>query len=155
MTEAEFNACTDPQPMLAFLQDRASDRKLRLFALAACWRVRHLLGNPQAREAVRVAGRFVEGLAGAPELADAYRAALAVMVATRCPVVSAACTTAKPTLDAGRAAWVASRVAEAARRAANHQQSPAPVGPSGQPPDREEIAQVALLRDLFGPLPFR
>jgi hypothetical protein len=30
MTEAEWLACTDPKGMLAFLDGRASDRKLRL-----------------------------------------------------------------------------------------------------------------------------
>jgi hypothetical protein len=49
VTEAEWDACTDPlklldflhgrtskERMLAFLQGRASDRKARLFALAVC-----------------------------------------------------------------------------------------------------------------------
>jgi hypothetical protein len=37
VTEAEWMACTDPTPMLEFLQGKASERKVRLFA-CDCYR---------------------------------------------------------------------------------------------------------------------
>jgi hypothetical protein len=43
MTEQEWLTCTDPRPMLEFLRDKASNRKLRLFACACVRRAWHLL----------------------------------------------------------------------------------------------------------------
>ena len=62
MTEAEWLACTDPTPMLEFLGDRASSRKLRLFAVACCRRIWPLITEVHCREAVEIAERFADGL---------------------------------------------------------------------------------------------
>jgi hypothetical protein len=65
MTEAEWNSCTEPQIMLRLLRysGTASERKLRLFAVACCRRIWHLLPDQECREAVRVAESFAEGKA--------------------------------------------------------------------------------------------
>jgi hypothetical protein len=60
MTEAEWLACADPTPMLEFLRGRASERKLRLFAVACCYRIWHLLTDKTGRQAVAAAERIAE-----------------------------------------------------------------------------------------------
>src|SRR5262245_2032481 len=74
MTEDEWLASTDPVPMVRSLAG-AGDRKLRLFACAACRRVWHLLADAAGRGAVEVAEGLADGLATGEELAGALAAA--------------------------------------------------------------------------------
>jgi hypothetical protein len=77
MTEADWNCCDDPAPMLEFLENsgRASERKLRLFACACSRRYLHLTRDPRVGEALHVAERFADGLAGDGERSNARKAA--------------------------------------------------------------------------------
>jgi hypothetical protein len=75
VNEAEWDACTDPGPMLRFLHDRASDRKLRMFAVACSRRYLHLTHDPRVGEALDVAERFADGLVGDAERSNARKAA--------------------------------------------------------------------------------
>src|SRR5690348_12221328 len=81
MTEAEWLACQDPGPMLAFLRGQASERKLRLVACACCRRVAHLLCDKYSRKALAVAERYADAEVSKEKLGfawgDARRAAQA------------------------------------------------------------------------------
>jgi hypothetical protein len=70
MTEREWLTSTDPQPMLEFTQDRASDRKLRLFSCGCCRRIWHLVEEERSRNAVELAERFADGRASVEDLPD-------------------------------------------------------------------------------------
>jgi hypothetical protein len=67
MNERDWLGCTDPRPMLQLLRDKASARKLRLFAVACCRRVSEMASFGE----ITVAERAADGLATEVELAEA------------------------------------------------------------------------------------
>jgi hypothetical protein len=143
VTEQEWDRCTDPGKMLEFLGDRASGRKLRLFACACCRRVWEWIINPDARAAVAVAERFADGRATDEELDAAHSLVYGAPVPGDGPTFYASF--ADPNdpryTYAPHARTVCTQAWWLARR-------------HGASPDQEHRAQAELLRGMFGN-PFR
>jgi hypothetical protein len=138
MTESEWLARTNPDPMLQFLCATASARKLRLFACACVRRVWRYLTDDRSRQAVEIAERFADRLATSKQLAKArQQAAWAAAWAGQGDAAEAAAWSAAGTDETGWAQIVAARAGLAER--VNEVQ---------------QVPQCELLRDIFGN-PFR
>lgn len=74
MTECEWLSATDPTPMLVFLQGKATDRKLRLWATACCRRYWSQILPQSSRDAILKLEQSADGLATEPELGAAFHA---------------------------------------------------------------------------------
>ena len=76
MTRDEWETCSDPEAMLAWLREQGtlSDRKARLFAVSCCRRLWPLLKDRGVREAVVVAEQLADRAATTPALQRAYLA---------------------------------------------------------------------------------
>jgi hypothetical protein len=68
MTEEQWLNTTTAPYLIKYLARRASQRKLRLFACAACRRILHMMQFEASRKAVQVSERFADGQADGDEL---------------------------------------------------------------------------------------
>src|SRR5262245_57338200 len=64
VTEAEWLSAIEPESMLLALRGKASNRKLRLFAVACCRRIAPLFTDERSRAVLKVAENYADGLAG-------------------------------------------------------------------------------------------
>jgi hypothetical protein len=105
-TSTMWSECTDPALMLDHLGGLISERKLRLFAVACCRNVPHLLNDEQSRTSVEVSERYADGLANAAELAIAESRARAAWHSQEDCDSPAACAAVTSAEEAARnAAW--------------------------------------------------
>jgi hypothetical protein len=172
MTETDWLNSTDPQPMLSWLQseNKASSRKLRLFACACARRIwqlgpdkgipkepneglrkgeiGHLPDDEQSRQAIYMAERFVEGLSDNMEMGqcfyymqDTYLAAEDGDPAVANKILSACSTVVEDTWQA--AEWAAKTAVEAVTKTKKAQGAA-----------EEKQAQAIMLREIMGN-PFR
>ncbi|MDB5306926.1 MAG: hypothetical protein JWO38_1128 [Gemmataceae bacterium] len=75
LTEAEWLSTPDWLPLWwSWPDDLRSERKVRLFAAAACRRVAHRMDDPRTLHALQASEQFADGGATADELAAAYEA---------------------------------------------------------------------------------
>lgn len=150
MTEAEWNVCSNSYPMLRPCRKtiRYHPRKGRLFAVACCYRIWHLLTDQRSRAAVVVAEQYGEGLASQDQLRAAQENARAAHAEAfrRKGKVGASGEWAAEFAAASDAWFAASRASNFAYVAA---------GDPVLEPGHEKAAQAHLLRCIFGPLPFR
>jgi hypothetical protein len=158
VTEAEWLTATDPEPMLTYLRGRASRRRLRLLAVACCRRVWHALTHPTCRLAVELAEKSVDG-----EVSDKLLDSLSGFAQGEYEDA-----TADPddALTSGSADVTVSQYAAACAAASYASNTPtvrdedlavvmeASADAAADGPG-ERAHQVELLRDVFGPLPFR
>jgi hypothetical protein len=70
MNEHEWLECTDPTPMLEFLEGKVSDRKLRLFGVACCRRAGALLEHDH--KTLATAEDHADGILGNEDLLNAW-----------------------------------------------------------------------------------
>ena len=61
-TDADWQTCGEPETLLHFLRDKGTQRKWRLFAVACCRRIDHLITDERSRLAVEVAAQYAEGI---------------------------------------------------------------------------------------------
>jgi hypothetical protein len=144
LTAEQWPTCADPKPMLDECEDDEceDDRKLRLFAVACCRRVWHLIPRGRFRRGVEVAERYADDEATAAERTAAKEACEAAQKKRR-PGAGAAATNALSS-DAGTAAGNTAWAAAAAEAGANE----------GSAWEAARAQQADLIREIFGN-PFR
>jgi hypothetical protein len=149
MTEAEWLACTDPTPMLEFLRGKASKRKLRLFACACCRQIWRFLRDGACQRAVEIGELYSDRKANSAKLRAAERDANRAVFF----LSGEASITMQLSRYAAKDAALAAALC-AAKEVNSNRVAAVARACIAATPDRPKD-QCGLLRELFGPAPFR
>lgn len=168
MTESDWWSCGRPLSILDFLREggKLSERKARLFGVAVCRGIIHLLPDVRSQRAIEVSELLADGQADEAARSAARESALQAANAAWAPpaarenptegeiamAMGSAATAAMYALDATPAErevvrWATDAVGWMNAATRGHQGAVE----TGQ----ERRNQAGLLRDIFGPLPFR
>ena len=169
MTEAEWLACVDPEPLLSFLDEclhtekerdyRTSYfRKLRLFSIGCCRHIERLLTDTRSRDALVVIDRYLEGSATEEDKVDAALTASQVsnyfdaegMTDGRRGAASAVYRTLDDIQDEFTDARDIAEEAADAIGIATDMADSASADAYDRAKGAEQAHQAALLRDIFG-----
>lgn len=162
MNEAEWLACADPMPMLERLRGSASDRKLKLFAVACCRRIDLLVVEDESRSAIDLCEVASDHEVPEQQRMLAYwrsHGPVVEFAARQERVLSEAAAAAERCIEGGlEAGEILANVTTVAKRAANAEtlarREGGYVGLSADGLEPLEW-QARLVRCLFGPLGFR
>ncbi len=150
MTEAEWLASDEPDLMLEFVCGEGYDRKRRLFAVACCDRIAHLVATEPSRHSVEVARRMADGL----NLPGERRAAVIAAMADEDTTPAAACVCAVSAHEAAVRTSAHAAIAVVREHFPELYESGERIPEWHAITGRESLAQSFILRDIFGN-PFR
>jgi len=85
MTEREWLENGRIGPLIFYVENKGSERKLRLFAHACCRRIEHLLIDHRSLAALAALENFIEGKCAKEELEHHYRQAGEAVKAIEAP----------------------------------------------------------------------
>ena len=161
MTEAEWQACDNVEVMLSSVGCKGTERKVRLFSVACCRGVWDLLPDEWCKNAVALAEQFADGQATDQERQNAHALGMELLGPgdpRNEPRGAALGTLGQPAAQHDGATPLfaeAFGTASAAVLAYANSRTASDIATWHVFREQAESLQLAFLRDIFGPLPFR